>query len=149
MLCAISLWYRRTLPPEVGRQTERLRTRRELVDAPREVVQPGVQDGPLGLGVGGDLVQPLAQARLDLVGAVLERLEGLVALPLEPRPEPGEPLLDALRRCVADLVHALGQHPLGLAGEPLDRQVELAAQPPRSLLSGRADRRLELLRGTF
>jgi len=58
-------------------------------------VQAGVHHGPLGLGVSRDLVQPLAEAGLDLMSTVLERLEGVVALALECGAQPGEPLLDA------------------------------------------------------
>ena len=63
-----------------------------------------------------------------------------------PPPRPVQPLLDALDAPVHDLLDALGEHALGLAREPLDRQVELAAEPARRLLAGGADRRVELLR---
>ena len=43
------------------------------------------------------------------------------------------------------MVDPLGEHALGLAREALDRQVELAAEPPGRLLARRADRRVELL----
>jgi hypothetical protein len=58
-------------------------------------VQSSVQNGPLGLRIGRDLVQALPQAGLHLVGPVLEQLEGVVALVLERRAQAGEALLDA------------------------------------------------------
>src|SRR5262249_31960609 len=92
----------------------------------------------------GDLAQAVAQAGLDLLDAALERVEGLVALALE-RVEPGrEPPLDLLHRTARDRVDALGEDAVGLAREALDREVELAPQPPRRLLARGADRGLEL-----
>ena len=88
-----------------------------------------------------------AELRLDLVRAQLDRAHRLVALPVEAAADALQPLLDALHGRVGDVLDALGEHALGLAGEPLDRQVELAAEPARRLLAGRADRRVELLRG--
>jgi hypothetical protein len=95
MVDAISCCSRRSLPLEVCGQTEPLRPRCELVEAAGQLVQPGIHDGPLGLRVGRDLMQPLSQARLHLVGAILERLERVVALPLQGRAQTGQTLLDA------------------------------------------------------
>ena len=97
-----------------------------------------VEHRSLGLRVRRDLVQTLAQARLDLVRAVLEGDERVVALTLERGPQACEPLLDALRRRVADVVQPFGQHALGLAREPLDGEIELAAR--RRAASSRAVR---------
>ena len=81
------------------------------------------------------------------MGALLDRAQRLVALAVEAAAEPCEARLDALDRRVRDVIDALGEHALGLAGEPLDGEVELAAEPARRLLARGADRRVELLRG--
>src|SRR5712671_769088 len=73
MVDAISSCSRRSLPAEVGGHTEPLRPRCELVHTSCQIVQAGVQNGPLRLGVGRDLVQPLAETGLHMMGAVLER----------------------------------------------------------------------------
>src|SRR5581483_376634 len=69
-----------------------------------------------------------------------------VALPVERRAKPREPLLDSLHGAVADGGEALRQHTFRLACESLDREVELAGEPPRRLLARVADRGVELLR---
>ncbi len=143
-MAAFSLCPRRTLPPKVGGQTSfravnssSLRVR-SCSRASRTVRSDSASDG--------DLVQSLAQRRLHLVRALLERPERIVALALEPGAQSGEAILDALRGVVADVVQPLGEHSLGLAREALDGQIELAAQPARGRLARGADRRVELLR---
>ena len=64
-------------------ETESLRSRPELIEAATELVQAAVEDGALGLGIGSNLSQALAQARFHLVRPILERDESFVALPLE------------------------------------------------------------------
>ena len=80
-------------------------------------------------------------------GRSARRPQRLVALAVEASAEALEARLDALDRRSEMCVDALGEHAFGLADEPLDGEVELAAEPPRSVLARRADRRVELLRG--
>ena len=98
-------------------------------------MQSGIDDAALGLRVRRDLVQALTQSGLDLVRPLFERVQRVVALALEPGAQSREPLLHPLGCSVADVVDAFGEHALGLAREALDREVELPAQPPRSLLA--------------
>src|SRR4029077_9642121 len=84
--------------------------------------------------------------RLVLGGGAPERLERVVALVLERRTQAGEPVFDPLGRGIADVVDAFAEHPLPLARETLDREVELAAQAARRVLLRDADREVELLR---
>src|SRR5436190_19413870 len=104
------------------------RSRRQLVEPAREVVQPRVEDAALGLRVARDLVEPLPQRRFDLVRPVLERLQRVVPLALQRRAQAGEPFFHALSRGIADAVEPLGQDAPGFAREALDREVELAAE---------------------
>jgi hypothetical protein len=92
-------------------------------------------------------VQALAEARLDLVRAILERRQRVVPLALDGGAEALQPFLDPLCGCVADVIQPLAEHTLGLARESLDRKIELAAQPAGGLLARAADRRVELQRG--
>jgi hypothetical protein len=66
-------------------ETESLRSCRELVEAPAELVQAAVEHRALRLRVGSDLAQTVAEARFNLVRAILERHERFVALALECR----------------------------------------------------------------
>src|SRR3954451_19580358 len=104
MVCAFSLSYRRTLPREVGRQTKPLPTGGKILDPASQVLEARVQNGPFGFCVGGDLGQALAQGGLPLGRAILERLEGVVALPLERRAQPREAFFVPLRRRASHLV---------------------------------------------
>jgi hypothetical protein len=67
----------------ISRRLSSLRPSGELVEAAGELVQARVEHGTLGLGVGGDLLQTDSEARLDLLRALLERLQRFVALPVE------------------------------------------------------------------
>src|SRR5207244_8011586 len=84
----------------------RLRPGGDLVDPSRQIMEPCVQDRTFGLGVRGDLLEAVAEARLDLLRALLERRERLVALPVEARSHPPEPVLDALHARVRDVLDA-------------------------------------------
>src|SRR4051794_29235569 len=107
MVCGFSLSPRRTLPAEVWRLTQPLRTRGELVEPAAEFVQTGLEDCTLRLRVGGDLEQAPPQAGLDLVRPLPERVQCVVSLPLERRPQSGEPLLDPRGGRVAHVVEPL------------------------------------------
>src|SRR5947209_8729523 len=145
MVCAFSPPSRRTLPPEVGGQTERLRPRCQLVNPPRELVEAGLEDGALGFRVRRDLQQAVAQRRLDVVRAVLERAQRLVALTLQRRAQARETLLDPLRRLVALALGDLLQVALAPA-QPVCDLVQCAAAFVRVLLQVGVRLRHRLLR---
>src|SRR5581483_96132 len=97
---SISLSPRRTLPQEVCPEPNPLRLCGEVVKAARQFVKGYGDHRALRFRVGLDLAQALAEAGFDLVGAILERDERRVALPLECVSEARKPLLDALCRSV-------------------------------------------------
>jgi hypothetical protein len=68
---------------KLGVETESLRSRRKLIETAAELVQAAVEDDTLGLSIGSNLPQALAETRLYLVRPILERDESFVALPLE------------------------------------------------------------------
>ena len=68
---------------KLGVKTESLRSRCKLVETATELMQPAVEDSTLGLSIGSNLPQALAEARLYLVRPILERDESFVALPLK------------------------------------------------------------------
>ena len=54
------------------------------------------------LGLARDLVQPVTEPGLDEVRSILERLQGLVALPLDGAAGAGDSLFDAFARGLRD-----------------------------------------------
>jgi hypothetical protein len=68
--------HRRTLPlfvcREAARKEQRSGTCERLVDPPRELLEPSLEDGPLGLGVGDEPVDAAAKLVLRLPESPIE-----------------------------------------------------------------------------
>ena len=112
-------------------------------------MQPGLERQPLGLGLGGDAVEPAGGARTrprvrSARGARSASSRWRSSPPPRPASRWPRPAGPPRRRRARPARRAA---PSRLARETLDGQVELAAEPARGLLAGRADRRVELLRG--
>src|SRR5581483_7406710 len=116
----------------------------ELVEPPHQVVQAALEQLPLDLRLGCDLLQPRPEVDLDVLHTPFERAQRVVPLALKPLGKALEPRLDLLHRASRDLLDLFGEDAVRLAREPLDREVELAPEPPCSVLARRLDRLLEL-----
>src|SRR5438093_1846940 len=83
-----SSFYRRTLPVEVGwltreRSEPLLGARDRLVDPAGDLREPLLEGNALGLLLGGERGQALAEVRLDLPQTTCERGHELLSLPIE------------------------------------------------------------------
>ncbi len=144
IVCAIvaasSLSPRRTLPRKVGVETNSLRASR----APRsacEVVQPRVEHRRSDSASAAISFSRSRSPASTWCARSSSEIERVVALALERAPQPAS---RSSTRCAAASLtwfDPLGEHALGLAGEPLDREVELAGEPAGGLLARGADRR--------
>ena len=97
----------------------------------------------------GDVRQTLqarAQPRLDVGHPPLERRDELVLALLEAGDDVLEPALHLAAARLADLGEPFTEHPLRLAGEGLDRPVELPREAARRFFARRPDRLVELER---
>src|SRR5215218_6594473 len=120
-----------------------------LVEPSGHFLEPGVDHPALGLRVGGDRLEPPSEVVLDRREPLLEGRDELVALTLDAGRGLAHAVLDAASARVADLREPFREHVARLAGEALDRAVELARQAPRRVLARRLDRARELVRGGF
>src|SRR5579859_6643888 len=75
----------------------------------QKLLQTGLDHGPLGVGVGAQLLEPAADVGLELRDAPVEARHPLVVLALQRLRCVGEPALEPLRARVADVRETLGE----------------------------------------
>src|SRR5919199_2865478 len=121
------------------------RTREQLVHAPGELGEASLEHGPLRVRLGHESLETAAKLRFHVAEPALRAVDDLLALPLEPRRDAAQTLLEPLRTGVADVGEALRDHALGLPRVRLDAAVELARQAPGRVLALGLDRVRELL----
>src|SRR5256714_6562737 len=119
----------------------------QLVHAPGELREAGLEHRSLRIRLGHQRLEAAAELGLHVAEAALQALDELLALPLEPGGDSGQPLLESLGAGVAHVGEPLREHAVGLPPVCLDAAVELARQPARRVLSLSLDCVRELLRG--